>query len=252
MKSRRTAFTLIELLVVLTVISILAGLLLPVLARTRENGRRAACQSNLRQIGLGLQQYSQDWDEVLVPDWFAPDGTTDPGKTQAASTPGAEYKWMDAIFPYVRDEQVYTCPSATGSRAIPYKYYGNMAPGTSTDAYGSYVIMHGYGPTDSAKVDGCDDCTPPVSHPLSHDRVPLSRVGSAATTAWVMDGEIILNGDSTFYAKYADGTIQPIDNRHLDTINVLYLDGHVKAVREDILTRRNANGVISAATIQDD
>lgn len=252
MKLRRTAFTLIELLVVLAVISILAGLLLPVLARTRENGRRAACQSNLRQIGMGLQQYTQDWDEVLIPDWFAPDGTTDPGKTQAASTPEARYKWMDAAFPYIRSEQIYTCPSATGSRAIPYVYYERMAPGTETDAYGSYVIMHGYGPTQMAASEGHEDCTPPVSHPLSQDRVTLSRIGSAATTAWVMDGEIILNGDSTFYAQFKDGTIQPIDDRHLDTLNVLYLDGHVKAVREDILTRRNAAGIISAATIQDD
>ncbi|MBC8104296.1 MAG: DUF1559 domain-containing protein, partial [Cytophagales bacterium] len=66
-KSSRAGFTLIELLVVIAIIAILAAILFPVFARARENARRASCQSNLKQIGLGLIQYSQDYDEKLVP-----------------------------------------------------------------------------------------------------------------------------------------------------------------------------------------
>jgi prepilin-type N-terminal cleavage/methylation domain-containing protein len=63
-KSKRFAkgFTLIELLVVIAIIAILAAILFPVFARARENARRASCQSNLKQVGLGLLQYIQDYD----------------------------------------------------------------------------------------------------------------------------------------------------------------------------------------------
>src|SRR5471032_187855 len=62
-RAKFKGFTLIELLVVIAIIAILAAILFPVFARARENARRASCQSNLKQIGLGFQQYSQDYDE---------------------------------------------------------------------------------------------------------------------------------------------------------------------------------------------
>src|ERR671914_167689 len=87
-------FTLIELLVVIAIIAILAAILFPVFARARENARRASCQSNLKQLGLGIMQYSQDYDERLV------------------HTGYDEASWRIRIFPYVKSAQIYFCPSA--------------------------------------------------------------------------------------------------------------------------------------------
>src|SRR5690349_23632523 len=63
--AQRQAFTLIELLVVIAIIALLAAILFPVFGRARENARRTACASNLKQIGLGVMQYVQDYDEML-------------------------------------------------------------------------------------------------------------------------------------------------------------------------------------------
>jgi len=257
----KRAFTLVELLVVIAIIAILAGILFPVFARARENARRASCQSNLRQIGLGLIQYSQDYDEILIADWYGTDATIGPGPTLPPSSNPLDpvsYKWEDAAFPYVKNEQVFNCPSATpdvgSDPSSPYQYYKTLTAPKSTAKLGSYIIMHGYGPKSTSMVNypqcATNICTPPVSHPLPsiNDLVSLARAEVPSTTAWVLDG------DGAFFCS-VDKTSNQVGNvldRHLGTIGVLFLDGHVKSIRLDDLNRRNSAGIVSMATLQDD
>lgn len=93
-------FTLIELLVVIAIIAILAAILFPVFARARENARRSSCQSQEKQIALGVIQYTQDYDNTYpnVSPWTA---------TGALST--------DPIQPYMKSTQIFVCPSDTGT-----------------------------------------------------------------------------------------------------------------------------------------
>jgi prepilin-type N-terminal cleavage/methylation domain-containing protein len=93
------AFTLIELLVVIAIIAILAAILFPAFARARENARKTSCLSNMKQIGLGVLQYVQDYDG-LVP------ATNAQGKDDEAYTAAAR------IMPYVKSFQLFRCPSS--------------------------------------------------------------------------------------------------------------------------------------------
>src|ERR1044071_7410166 len=100
--STKSAFTLIELLIVIAIIALLAAILFPVFARARENARRASCQSNLKQLALGITQYTQDYDESF------PISTTNTATYVAG---GPTIGWADGIYPYVKSLQVYQCPS---------------------------------------------------------------------------------------------------------------------------------------------
>ena len=97
-RNNKVAFTLIELLVVIAIIALLAAILFPVFGRARENARRSSCQSNLKQIALGIKQYTQDYDERFP---FGP------------NVANADYStgWAGAIQPYIKNLSIYQCPS---------------------------------------------------------------------------------------------------------------------------------------------
>jgi prepilin-type N-terminal cleavage/methylation domain-containing protein/prepilin-type processing-associated H-X9-DG protein len=97
-KQKKVGFTLIELLVVIAIIAILAAILFPVFARAREKARTAACQSNIKQILLGIKMYVEDYDGRFPGARYRPPGEP-------------HYTWRKAIFPYVKNEQIFTCPS---------------------------------------------------------------------------------------------------------------------------------------------
>jgi prepilin-type N-terminal cleavage/methylation domain-containing protein len=100
---RRGAFTLIELLVVIAIIAILAAILFPVFSQAREKARQSQCTSNSRNIGMATQQYLQDYDERF-PFWRTPCWVGGPSNMYAPPVPIAQE-------PYVRNRQVYKCPS---------------------------------------------------------------------------------------------------------------------------------------------
>ena len=102
---RRKGFTLIELLVVIAIIAILAGILFPVFTRARENARRTACQSNLRQLAMAMRMYASDWDG------FFPAYPT-PCRNPALYKIASNWHWGEKIQPYVRNWDILRCPSA--------------------------------------------------------------------------------------------------------------------------------------------
>ncbi|MDX1934052.1 MAG: DUF1559 domain-containing protein [Capsulimonadales bacterium] len=141
-------FTLIELLVVIAIIAILAAILFPVFAQAREKARQTSCLSNQKQLALGMIQYVQDYDEILPPafgltlvgnpptafpqNWVA-DGIG--GINAPVATIPAGLIVPGLIQPYIRNNQVITCPSArTGASAVSAGLgymYNDLASGRS-------------------------------------------------------------------------------------------------------------------------
>lgn len=101
-----SGFTLIELLVVIAIIAILAAILFPVFARSREKARETSCMSNLKQIGLAIQIYSQDYHDLTpLANQFP---ASPPPADSYHQGPPAIY---DVLQPYTQNKQIFRCPS---------------------------------------------------------------------------------------------------------------------------------------------
>jgi prepilin-type N-terminal cleavage/methylation domain-containing protein/prepilin-type processing-associated H-X9-DG protein len=254
---RRSAFTLIELLVVIAIIAILAAILFPVFAQARAKARQASCLSNTKQIGLALLAYSQDYDEQMVRGWYGQDGFQ-------ASNNTIKYKWMDAISPFVKNEQLFSCPDlpngiangATG-KYIPYRQLGTAANTTATDDryYGSYAINSAYWGEGDASRKG------------PSNEISLAVVANPAGTIWAMDGngsyqvswpnladdpDAVYTSGSVKYLCWRGRNINDrqegaIVDRHAGMSNIIYCDGHAKAVALSFLLNdrtKLANGTV--------
>jgi prepilin-type N-terminal cleavage/methylation domain-containing protein/prepilin-type processing-associated H-X9-DG protein len=210
-KKQKKGFTLIELLVVIAIIAILAAILFPVFARARENARRASCQSNLKQIALGVFQYKQDYDEKLPV----------PAYSNGAGTATSPYGWADSLQPYLKSTQIYQCPSeTTAPTSVPTAqgytdYWINASAASLADASftaSSLTVLLGDG-------DG--------ANPSS-----IGTYGSSSRYA-TMAGATI--GGVTTPATCATTLTTPTNaitdkgaSRHLDGGNYAFADGHVK------------------------
>lgn len=168
----RRGFTLIELLVVIAIIAILAAILFPVFARAREQARKTSCLSNMKQIGLAIMQYVQDYDEVY-PDSTVAGGLPenqlelrDYGRAVCGGNPcyrgAAHINWFGhrrympdgvtlaghvrVLNPYVKNNQIFTCPSDfQADRWISWResssYYIRHAVDGYTFTFGKPVRM---------------------------------------------------------------------------------------------------------------
>ena len=170
MHQRRRGFTLIELLVVVAIIAILAAILFPVFAQAREKARTASCQSNLSQIVKGLQMYTQDYDETLVPCriW----GT---GGINAAYPLWRSGVWDNLIQPYLKNTQVLQCPSWKISNPPLYPDFVNT--------YGMNYRLTQFRPT------GTIDDAPA----LWFQSISQSQLKAPANTIWITDTAWVLN-----------------------------------------------------------
>lgn len=227
-------FTLIKLLVVVAIISLLASILFPVFARARENARRSACLSNLKQMNLGIMQYVQDYDGYFPPNYWS-------GQTQLPPDGkwwyGATWYWPQIIYPYTKSAQIYLCPNA------PAKYqFGPDGPNFAN--YGANTLIMNYIQTHAAGRPMVNDSTivSPVAtylimdagcinmapyYPLHPDTyvqyIPGTGPGSAANLV-----ALTSTGDTTLKDDFNTG-------RHFDGINVGFADGHVKWMKNEIV-----------------
>jgi prepilin-type N-terminal cleavage/methylation domain-containing protein len=146
--SRNIGFTLIELLVVIAIIAIVAGILFPVFAQARERARASSCLSNLKQIGTGLYMYLQDYDEAYPPNRIGMLQNLDCGKQGG-------YTWKEAIQPYLKNLQVWICPSAIKAGKVePCGCAGSVVAPTSYGTNGNLFCIDVYrGPAGTIKWD---------------------------------------------------------------------------------------------------
>jgi len=221
MLSIRRGFTLIELLVVIAIIAILAAILFPVFARARENARKSACQSNLKQIGTANSMYLQDYDQVM-PYWFL-----------NATTQGRIYQnrryWYELLLPYMKNDDIWRCPSDStpyvSTDPPPADQRLNVSYGMNC-AYNSTLGNMGRGPFNSG------------AGALGHAD---SAIQNPAATILCTDSETIgampYNYNDTNLTSSgsgnADGVRDAARSRHNNTVNVLFYDGHVKAMPAD-------------------
>jgi len=241
----RSGFTLIELLVVIAIIAILAAILFPVFAQARDKARAAACISNLKQFGSALMMYTQDYDEKLV--WFYND--------QAGTAAGnfrAGY-WWNPIYPYVKNGDVFRCPSVARSATCDpdLKPYADLRH----CGFGINVAHVGYGSGD-----------PYFSAGKAADTKALAAIAEPARTIFLADSayspaanqnsgwqdikcpiphrqplasqvDIYVNG-----TQFGGPNNANISRRHQGGADCVFLDGHVKFYTYDAIVNQKARG----------
>lgn len=259
-------FTLIELLVVIAIIAVLAAILFPAFAQVREKARATACLSNLKQIGLGLMQYSQDYDEQLPPAWIG----YDPDPAKSIAFPG-KARWMDVIQPFVKSTEIFTCPDSN-TKYVPVpndKKVSDTDPATG-QAYANE--NGGYAMNVAYFWDANANPPTPIPDVSGKSTRSLASLPDPSGTMYVFDFK---NNPTSFQCVWATingwwpnpqivNTVHPrtlgangwLVELHQDRFNTLFCDGHAKVISLDYATQLATSGPTAGAychfTIEDD
>jgi prepilin-type N-terminal cleavage/methylation domain-containing protein/prepilin-type processing-associated H-X9-DG protein len=216
----RRGFTLIELLVVIAIIAILASILFPVFGRARENARRSSCQSNLKQIGLGILQYVQDYDE-RYPSAKSNNVAVDGNLTN-------NVPWHLLIQPYVKSTQLFACPSNS------YNTSFQQNTGNAGSRIPLSYLCAGLGNTNNKAAWGGSR---PMNHPgVDGGGLSIAQMNNPSTTILVTENGWKRNEPDMWGVNDFSTAATPADNQvrltnHLGTSNYLFVDGHVKALK---------------------
>ena len=221
------AFTLIELLVVIAIIAILAGLLLPALARSKEKAQQINCLSNARQLALGVMMYAEDHDDIFPPsaDYGLP--TSDP-----------ERVWSARVLPYVGSTDVFSCPSVPG-RAYPSNW---ATRGTGSIGYTTATAYDPVGVEGFNTLTRTSTIQNPALAPLFADSVngptaekyrgftfdPYNGVtnpGDARLgTPLISDRDLVRE-----LSALPPSALKPVMTRHARRAILIFADGHAAA-----------------------
>ncbi len=222
-QQQRKKFTLIELLVVIAIIAILASMLLPALNKARDSAKRVRCLSNLKQIGLGIANYSNDYQEYFTPDY---NGVSD---RTAWFIILQQYKYLPETG---KRTGVFVCPSATD---YWLKTYTNSFTGISTKYYCNYG--------GNTKVIGWGTN---ASYPVN----TLSMIGKTkkklTATPLIIDANSTYSGNPNYRChwtsnvanNYLDDDPPGMINstRHDRGANAVFCDGHVSYLKGPFAT----------------
>ncbi len=249
-KSAKRAFTLIELLVVIAIIAILAAILFPVFGRARENARRSSCQSNLKQIGLGIMQYAQDYDETYP----RGNGTGENGTWY-------QQNWTRDVQPYLKSTQVMRCPSDPAPAFNPrmtwagpqLSYVSNGYTtwnGSSNEQFGVMGRVEGWINPNVTKLASVNKPSESIMvtekaavYPnAATEDGPLYDFGPGVTLGGYYQSDSIPDGSraataNPYNPSGPNGGVMAI---HFDQANFLFTDGHVKSLRP-VATNPNGN-----------
>jgi prepilin-type processing-associated H-X9-DG protein len=207
-------------LVTIAIIAVLAAILFPVFARARENARRASCMSNLKQLGLGVMMYSQDYDEH-IPSAF---------QYEVPSNTNYLNSWMQLIMPYTKSAQLSVCPSYSVASGysdngpnkdirIPFESYTAVFNVAGDVRYGARTLSQFTQPSETIyAVDNKFCLASGASYPCS-----VYYWGGDFFDQYSSDVPYLPYFSNTFNRSAANNTAT-----HFNGNNVFFMDGHVK------------------------
>jgi prepilin-type N-terminal cleavage/methylation domain-containing protein/prepilin-type processing-associated H-X9-DG protein len=209
----KRGFTLIELLVVIAIIAILAAILFPVFSKAREKAREISCASNLRQIGLSLTSYVQDYDDTYPLTFY-----WDYASTGAPSCVSTEFQ---ALQPYQKSSLIILCPSDPKPLNYSAGIQGMMGTPICTSTPPAGVMSY---QTNINLIDsGIPNPLVTATGGTPQAAKSLSVVGFPANTPAFYD--------ASMYVNYSTGAyVIPVQPRHNGLANVVWADGHVSAI----------------------